>query len=121
LYVIGFAIIGALAFGGGLVFLTHILDRTIVTTEDASQHFGIPIHAVIGEIITERERRAAMFRKWIVTPSVAAVVVVAVAISSLSLVLWLRYPEKYDEWKNSPVAFVYRTVTDSVSELLNLR
>lgn len=58
LYVLALAIVGGLAFGGGLVFLTNTVDRSITTTEEATAHFGLPVLGSIGEIMTAPQRCA---------------------------------------------------------------
>ncbi len=111
--ILGFAIFGGLAFGGGLVFGAQFLDRTIATTEHAMDYFDVPVHGVIGEIVTRRQRAAARLKRWLVAPVVSLIIVACLCISGLSVVLWLRFPEKYEQWRASPAGFVYRTAAEA--------
>lgn len=110
--VLGFCLVGGLAFGAGLVFLAEMLNRSIATTEEAVQHFSLPVYGVIGEIVTRRNRVLQTMRRWALYPVVTGVVLSCLALSGLSLVLWLNNPVKYQEWRLAPISFV----TDAVAE-----
>jgi len=116
--VIAFAVVGGLAFGAGLVFLAHLLDRSVATTQDAS-YFDIPVHGVIGEIITPREQRMRRLKRWIATPIVSLIILACLGLSSLSITLWLRYPERFNDWKASPTTYLYKQVIGPVENLLD--
>ena len=96
--VLGGAIFGGLAFGGGLVFLFNFLDRSITTTEDAMRHFDLPVYGVIGRIVSRRERLTSRIRRWIVIPIVAIIALGCLSLCMWSVVLWLQYPDKYKQW-----------------------
>ncbi len=112
LMIIAFAVAGGLAFGGGLVFLTNMLDRTITTAEDAAKYFDVPVHGVIGEIVTRKDQALRTMKRWLLGPAISMVLIVSIAVSMFSIVLRVRYPDKYEEWKASPPDFVLRVVTD---------
>jgi len=104
--VIGIAIAGALIFGGGLVFLANLLDRSISTSDEATRYFGVPIHGVIGEIVTPREQFTRRLRRWTVLPAVSLVLLAALVVSGGSIYMRLERPELYNRWRRSPINFV---------------
>jgi uncharacterized protein involved in exopolysaccharide biosynthesis len=106
------AVIGGLAFGGGLVFLAHVLDRSVMTPEDAIGQFNVPVHGVISEIVSRGQRTVRWVRRAVVGPAVAVVVVLALCTAGLNIVLRLRYPNQYAEWRASPIGYVSRSVKD---------
>ncbi len=103
------AILGGLAFGGGLVFLSSVLDRSITATEDAVGHFEIPIVGVIEEIYSQRDLAIRRLKKLIIVPFVTLVVLAALGLSSLSIYLRLEDPQRYkDGWKVNPAEFLMK-------------
>jgi hypothetical protein len=100
-----------MAFGAGLVFLAHLLDRTVVTPDDAKS-FGVPVHGVIGEIMTPAGLRKLRWKRRLVLPTAALIVAVSVGLSALSITLWLQYPNKYREWQTSPLEYLTREVSN---------
>ena len=115
LTVLGLALGGGLAFGAGLVFLAQMMDRSISTTEEAARHFELPIHGVIEEIVTRRLRARRRRRKWILGPAVSCVVLAALAVSAMNITVWLEFPDRYAEWRRSPVGFLMQTAKDPKS------
>lgn len=111
LVVLGLAFIGGLGFGAGLVFVAHTLDRSISTPDDAGRYFNLPVHGVIGRIVTQHDQKVARFKKWVLTPAICLVVLAAIAAATTSVVLWLEYPDMYKEWKTSPAAFMVSHVS----------
>jgi len=110
--ILGFAFVGGLGFGTALVLLFNFLDRSIRTTEEATDYFNVPVHGVIGEIVTSRSKLKKRVRRWVVMPAVTLVILAVLALSTLSITLWLKAPEKFEEWRSAPVSFVYdHTVT----------
>lgn len=91
--VLGLALIGGLAFGGGLAFLCNWMDRTIGSTEDAMKYFALPVHGVIGEITTPRDRLRKRIRNWVLSPIVALILGCCLLVGVLNVYLWLRVPE----------------------------
>lgn len=108
LYVLGFALVGGLAFGGAVVFLSNTLDRSISATQDAAKHFGLPVCGVIDEIVTPGERLWRNVRRFIAEPTIALILVAIIGVASLNIALWLHYPEEHKQWKDDPTAFVSR-------------
>ncbi len=106
--VLGLALIGGLAFGGGLAFLCNWMDRTIGSTEDAMKYFALPVHGVIGEITTPRDRLWKRIRNWVVSPIVALILGCCLLVGVLNVYLWLRVPE-YKGGK-FVVDFLYKNV-----------
>jgi uncharacterized protein involved in exopolysaccharide biosynthesis len=118
LYVLALAIVGGLAFGGGLVFLTNAVDRSIATTEEAVDHFGLPVLGTIGEITTTRQQARRRLIRWGLVPIAAVLVTIAIGIATLNIALWLNYREMYNQWRASPVQFIVTKIGDSISHRL---
>ncbi|MDY7009778.1 MAG: hypothetical protein SVV80_03385 [Planctomycetota bacterium] len=109
--VLGFAIIGGLAFGGGVVLASSHWDRSISTTDDAIKYFDVPVFGITSEIVSGRQRLVRHLRRWVIGPIVTIIVLAGLAASGLSVTLWLKYPQKHEEWKASPIMFVSGAVT----------
>jgi len=118
LLVMGLAGGGGIAFGCGLIFLANSLDRTIATTEEAARHFGVPIHGVIGEILTPYQKLARRWKRRILGPATALALAAALGLSTLSIVLFLQSPETYKHWRASPPRFVHQKITEITKGLL---
>jgi len=106
LKVLGFALVGGLAFGGGLVFLSNLVDRSVWTPQDAEKAFGVPVCGVIGEIIPPATRLWRGARRFVIEPLVALFLLAAIGIGCLNAVLWLQYPEAYQQWTAAPLAYL---------------
>jgi hypothetical protein len=117
LYVLALAIVGGLAFGGGLVFLANTVDRSITTSEEAADHFGLPVLGTIGEIMTAPQRARRKMIRWGLGPVAAVVVALAIGAAALNIALWLDSREQYDQWRASPVKFVVSRIGDSLALL----
>jgi capsular polysaccharide biosynthesis protein len=116
-YVLAFALLGGLAFGAGLVFLSNMMDRSISTTEEAAEYFGLPVYGVVGEIVTPRQRTTRKIRRLIVGPAVTLIVVVSLGCASLNIVLWLQYRNLHEGWKRAPVTFIASQVQAAFDNL----
>ncbi len=114
--ILAFACFGGLAFGGGVVFLLHLLDRSVSTTEEAAHYFKVPIHGVIGEMVTRKRRLRQKIRRYLVEPAVALLILGALSIAMLDIGLKLKSPERYQEWRSAPVKFVFDHVTTTSEE-----
>jgi len=112
LYVLGFALAGGLVFGGAIVFLGNSLDRSVTTPQEAAKHFDLPVCGVIGEILTPWQRLRRRARQWVAEPLVALMLVAIIGMASLNIVLWLQYPEEYQQWKTDWPAFIKSNATD---------
>jgi len=104
--VLGFALAGGLAFGGGLVFLASRVDRSVWTPRDAEQAFGVPVCGVIGEIVPPTTRLWRSVRRFAVEPAIVLLLLAAIGIGCLNTVLWLQYPEQYARWTTAPLAYL---------------
>jgi hypothetical protein len=104
--ILAVAIVGGLGFGGGLVFLVNLMDRSIMTVEDATKTFDVPVFGVIGEIVSPHQRVMRKLRKWLVAPVVSVAVLLTLGICALNVVLLLEFPQKHEEWKRNQVGFV---------------
>ena len=111
-FVLVAAIGGGLVFGAGLVLLANSLDRSVSTAVGAEEHFAVPILGAIDEIVTPGQVAARRFKRWVVTPIASGIILLTIGISTLNVVLWLRYPEQYKDWKASPVGFVHGQITE---------
>jgi uncharacterized protein involved in exopolysaccharide biosynthesis len=118
-YVLAFAILGGLAFGGGMVFLANMMDRSISTTEEAAEYFDLPVYGVVGEIVTPRQRALRKIRRLVVGPLATLVVLAALGLASLNIVLWLRYHTVYEDWRKNPTSFISNQVSAMVESLKN--
>ena len=116
-FVLGVAIVGGLAFGGGLVFLLNVLDRAVRTTEDAAVHFGLPIYGVIDEIVTPRELAKRKWTRRTIGTAATVVALAALALSCMSIVLWLEYPDQHEKWKADPVTYLSRQASEKIEWL----
>jgi len=110
LMILGFALAGGLAFGGGLVFVVHWLDRSINTPEQAAREFDVPVQGVIGEIVTPRRRVFRGLRRWVAGPVISLIVLAVLAGCALNVVLWLQYPDEHRQWRRAPIQFVRSVV-----------
>jgi uncharacterized protein involved in exopolysaccharide biosynthesis len=104
--VLTLAILGGLAFAAALVCLSKVLDRTIHTPREANELFDLPVHGVIGEIVTRRQRRGRTLRKYLLAPATCVVLLAGLALATGSAVLRLRYPQMYAEFWGSPYRFI---------------
>ncbi|MBN2212142.1 MAG: hypothetical protein JW709_12160 [Sedimentisphaerales bacterium] len=104
--IFGFAIIGGIIFGGGLVFLASWADQTVSTPEEAAKGFGIPVFGYVDVIVTPQKGFLRKFRRWILTPLVVVILTIGLALSALDVTLRLRQPESYKEWKAEPIAYL---------------
>ncbi len=110
--VLGFALAGGLAFGGGLVFLTNMADRTVWTTRDAEKTFGLPVYGVVGEIVPPRRLAWRGLCRFVIEPVVAVVLLAGIALGCLNTVLWLQYPDEYAVWTGAPLAYLGARVVE---------
>ena len=120
-HILGAALLGGLAAGSGLVFLSHTLDRSVSTSEAADELFGVPVCGVVGEIVTRRQRYGRRLVYWGLGPAVTAVLVMTMGAAVLNAVLWLRHPEEYGRWRSDPVRYVGRQVDWQMQRLQGLR
>ena len=118
LTILAVAIVGGLGFGGGLVFLINLMDRSIMTVEDAAKSFDVPVFGVIGEIVSPHQRVMRKLRKWLVAPVVSAAVLLTLGICALNVVLLLEFPEKHEDWRRNQVGFVKGSVQSVVTNIL---
>lgn len=112
--IMAMAILGGLGFGGALVLIANLLDRSISTPEDATKHFNIPVHGVIGEIVTAADRSRRRLIRWILAPTISVVTAIVLLLCGLSIYWYLQHPQKYKQWQNDRVGFVVRSVTGGV-------
>ena len=117
--VLAAALLGGLAAAGGVVFLLQSLDRTINTTEDALEAFGVPLCGVTGEIVPPRQRLRRRLVHWVGRPIIGLLVVLVLGLATLNIVLWLRYPEEYEDWKDGRAGYVTQKISEGVQELRN--
>jgi len=103
---LGMALVGGLVFGGGLVFLSNLLDRSVADPRDAEVQFGLPVYGVIGEIVPPSMRAWRSVRRFVVEPAVGLVLLAGIGVATLNVVLWLQYPEQYGVWASAPVAYL---------------
>jgi uncharacterized protein involved in exopolysaccharide biosynthesis len=117
LYVIALALVGGLAFGSGLVFLVNTVDRSISTTEEAVDYFGLPILGTVGEIVTPKQKTRRKMIRWGLGPVAALLAVAAIGVAAMNISLWLNDREKFEDWKHAPASFVWNEVAGSLNTL----
>ncbi len=120
-HILAAAIIGGLSAGAGLVFLAHAVDRTVGTSDEADEEFGVPVCGVVSEIVTPRQRIARRLVFWGLGPAVTAVLMLAMGAVFLNAMLWLQYPEEYAQWRHNPLGYVSRQVDTQIDRLQQLR
>lgn len=106
LMILGATAVGSLGIAGALVFLTSMIDRSITTVDEAVEHYDLPVHGVIGEIVTPEKRTLRTILRWVIAPTVALVLLVCIAGAVLSIVIWLQYPDQFQTWSQMPLTFV---------------
>ncbi len=104
--VLAMAGLGGLAFGAGLVFLSKVFDRTINSAEEASDYFSLSVHGVIGEIATTSHRFRRGLRRWLLRPLACVIMLAALSLSATAALMRLRFPQKYQQMRESPVQFL---------------
>lgn len=112
--IMALAIAGGLACGGGLVLLTNLMDRSIATTEDAVKYFNIPVHGVIGEVISHKKQSTRRIFRWALMPVMAVIIIVSLGMSGTSIYLYLKHPKTYEEMNQDRVDWVLTTVTEKL-------
>jgi len=99
------------AFGGGLIlayglaFASEGMNRSITTAEGAAEYFGVPVHGVIEKIETPCQRAVRKLWHRLFAFVVSVILVAMLAVSTFSVVLRLRYPDEYKEWRSSPAGY----------------
>ena len=116
--VLGAALFGGLLVGAVLVFLANLMDRSIATPEDAKQ-FGVPVHGIIGEIVTRQRRRSMRMRKWILAPVVSLIILVGLGGSILSITLSLKAPDEYRRFQSARLDYIQGKVVSKVQGIID--
>ena len=111
--ILAMALIGGIGGGAGLVFLTHSLDRSISTTDEASEYLGLRVHGVIGEIVTPAQAMRRRTISLLVIPLIGLFLTVLTLTGGLSNVLRLKYPDRFQQWKDAPVGYVFNGMFSS--------
>ena len=118
-YILGGAMFAALAVGAGWVLLLNLIDRTIPTTDKAMEFFDLPIHGVIGEIVSAKQRRNRRLRRLLLSPAIYGVALVCIAAAGLSVILRLQFPDQYPQWQSDPLTFLYDKGAEAVGRLMD--
>jgi uncharacterized protein involved in exopolysaccharide biosynthesis len=106
MFVLGGSLAAGLAFGGGLVFLAGMLDRSVTTTEEALEDFKLPVHGVISEIRSRRDRIRRLAKRYVLWPLATILMVGLLGVAAFNIVLRLNFPREYIFWRADPVDFV---------------
>lgn len=112
--VFGFAFVGAIGFGGAIVFLLYKASRTISTPEEAVRQFELPVFGVISEIVTPVVKHRRRFSRIFIDPAIAAVLLVLIGVSSYSANLWMNDPELYKQFNADPINFMTEKVESAI-------
>jgi hypothetical protein len=81
-------------------------QRGVATAEAAAARFDVPVLGTIPEIVSGPRRLARWCGRWLLRPVLWLAVAAGVAMAAGHVVLWLRYPEAYEQWKQHPPAYV---------------
>jgi len=103
---LGLALVGGVVFGGGLVFLANLRDRSVGDPRDAEALFGLPVYGVIGEIVPPATRAWRNARRFAIEPAVGLLLLAGIGIATLNVILWLQYPAEYERWTATPLAYL---------------
>jgi uncharacterized protein involved in exopolysaccharide biosynthesis len=117
--VLALAVVGALAFGGSLVLLAGAIDRSLATPEEAAE-LQLPVLGAIDEIVTPGLRRVRRMRRLVLWPAVGVVMAALVAVAGLSVVLWLQYPQVYEQFRAGPASFLMDSVVEPIRSRLGV-
>lgn len=109
-HVIGMTLAGAATAVGLMLLAIKALDRSIMTPEDASKFFSIPVHGVIAEIVPVRTLAIRRIKRWTIRPMVVVLLVIAMGLAAMSITLRLNNPRKYMEWREAPLHYVSREI-----------
>ncbi len=108
--VLAVAVLGGLAFGAGVVSLANSQDHSFSSPVGAQDALGLPVYGSISEILTPAQYKVRKIRRWTIGPAIAAVLVLGLTLSTVSIVMRLHYCRAYEQWKAGPVAFLYRSL-----------
>jgi len=127
-HVLGLALIGGLVYGGLLVFVHNVVNRSIAGTfvwlarildpsalpplALAAAHSEAP--ADDAEVETRSSRTWQTVRRFVLQPVIALILVVVLAAAILNITLWLHYPDQYEQWKTDPMAYVFDSVRATI-------
>jgi CHASE2 domain-containing sensor protein len=114
----GGAIGGAAILAVCVILLGRMLDRTISSSEDVQKYLGLPVQAVIPEIVTPRQRAMRRLRNWTLGPLLVVAMAASLALASMSLFLRLQDPPSYRQWVGSPAGFLRQQLGDPLSRLV---
>ncbi len=118
--VIGLSLGAGLAAGAGLIFLSHIMDRTISTPEEAAAQFNLPVHGVIAEIVTPQVKRRRKLTRALVVPLVAIILTAGIGLGILSNWLRLERPSEYATFRATPMHYLSQEYVKPVRDSLGL-
>lgn len=119
LIVFGISAAAAMLLAVGLVIVAKMLDRTISSAEHVHMYLGVPVQAVIPEIVTPSQRAMRRLRNWTLGPAVAMLLLGAMGLASMSIYLRLQDPQRYQQWVSSPVDFVNREYCQPALRLMH--
>lgn len=114
----GAAVSGAAILAVGVILLARVMDRTISSSEDVQKYLGLPVQAVIPEIITARQRSMRRLRNWTLGPLLVAAMAVALGLASMSLYLRLQDPPGYRMWVRAPISFMQQQLGQPLARLV---
>jgi uncharacterized protein involved in exopolysaccharide biosynthesis len=118
--VIGLSLGAGLAAGAGLIFLSHIMDRTISTPEEAAAQFNLPVHGVIAEIVTPQVKRRRKLTRAFVVPLIAILLTAGIGLGILSNWLRLERPSEYATFRATPMHYLSQEFVKPVRDSLGL-
>lgn len=102
----------SLAAGTGAAAVAHWSDRRITTPRDAAERVDVPVLGTISEVTSLPRRFARWAGRWLLRPVLWLAVVAVTAMAVSHVVLWLRHPQVYREWKAHPPIYVYERLAD---------
>jgi len=97
-----------ICFGIGLgaailsVLLAELIDRSYRTVKQLSTSLGVPVIESIDEIVTRAIRRRRLFRRLVVMPALATILVAVTVLAGAMAYLSLERPGDFKWFKSSP-------------------
>ena len=112
------AVGGGVAFGTAMVLGVNMMERTVTTTEEAVNMFDFPIHGVIAEIVTPRQRAVRKLKRWAVAPVVTFVVGLSIAWFAWGAYLRLEDTRGFEYWLTDQATLISRNIVQPARSVL---
>jgi hypothetical protein len=101
-----------------MVLGVNMMERTVTTTEEAVNMFDFPIHGVIAEIVTPRQRAVRKLKRWAVAPVVTFVVGLSIAWFAWGAYLRLEDTRGFEYWLTDQATLISRNIVQPARSVL---